>query len=190
VRGLWKVGERRSVPVVLRGSALRGQPFCGRCGAPTAFDVYGCVACSNRNFGFEDARDLLRYEGVGAELVHTLKYGGYLRILERVMAPLVAGVLSGSPDSNRFDGVVPVPLHRSRLAKRGFNQAELVAHGGAQRINAPVLDKLKVVCGTRDQGSSSPLACAGRTSRERLRRGDPWPAGSSSSMMSLRRAPH
>jgi competence protein ComFC len=51
-----------------------------------------------------------------------------------------------------------VPLHRSRLAKRGFNQAELVAHGGAQRINAPVLDKLKVVRGTRDQGSSSPLA--------------------------------
>ncbi len=72
----------------------------------------------------------MRYEEVGAELVHTLKYGGYLQILERVMTPLVVGVLSGSPDSNRFDGVVPVPLHHSRLATRGFNQAELVAHGG------------------------------------------------------------
>jgi len=62
--------------------------------------------------------------------VRALKYNGYLRIVERVMAPFMADVLSGSPDSNRFDGVVPVPLHRSPLAKRGFNQAELVARGG------------------------------------------------------------
>ncbi|MDP8972863.1 MAG: ComF family protein [Actinomycetota bacterium] len=93
----------------------------------------------------------MRYEGVGEELVHTLKYNGNLRIVEKVMAPLMADVFSGSPDSNRFDGVVPVPLHRSRLAKRGFNQAELMARGVARRINAPVLDKLKVVRRTRDQ---------------------------------------
>jgi competence protein ComFC len=93
----------------------------------------------------------LRYEGVGEELVHTLKYGGYLPIVEKVMAPLMVGVLPGYPGGNRFDAVVPVPLHRSRLAKRGFNQAELMARGIARRINAPVLDKLKVVRRTKDQ---------------------------------------
>jgi predicted amidophosphoribosyltransferase len=147
--------KRRASDVLCRGcfEALPfvGQPFCGRCGAPTAFEVYGCGECSTRDFGFEDARAPLRYEGVGEELVHTLKYGGYLRIVEKVMAPLMAGVLSGYPGSNRFDAVVPVPLHRSRLAKRGFNQAELMARGIARRINAPVLDKLKVVRRTRDQ---------------------------------------
>jgi competence protein ComFC len=71
--------------------------------------------------------------------------------LEKVMAPLMVGVLSGYPGGNRFDAVVPVPLHRSRLAKRGFNQAELMARGVARRINASVLDKLKVVRRTRDQ---------------------------------------
>jgi competence protein ComFC len=85
---------------------------------------------------------------VGEELVHTLRYGGYLQIVETVIVPLMAGVLSGG---NRFEAVVPVPLHRSRLAKRGFNQAELMARGVARRINAPVLDKLKVVRRTRDQ---------------------------------------
>ena len=128
-----------------------GRPFCGRCGAPTEFEVYGCGECLTRDFGFEDARAPLRYEGVGEELVHTLKYGGYLRIVERVMAPLMSGVLSGCPGGNRFDAIVPVPLYRSRLAKRGFNQAELMARGVARRINAPVLDKLKVVLRTRDQ---------------------------------------
>lgn len=71
--------------------------------------------------------------------------------MEKVVGPLISGVLAGYPDSNRCDEVVPVPLHRSRLAKRGFNQAELMARGVARRINAPVLDKLKVVGRTRDQ---------------------------------------
>jgi predicted amidophosphoribosyltransferase len=63
------------------------------------------------------------------------------------MAPLMASLLDG----DRFDAVTPVPLHRSRLAKRGFNQAELMAKSVAGRISAPVLDKLKVVRRTRDQ---------------------------------------
>lgn len=66
---------------------------------------------------------------------------------EKVMAPLKAGLLDGG----RLDGVLPVPLHRARLAKRGCNQAELIARGVARRINALVLDKLKVVHRIRDQ---------------------------------------
>jgi len=55
--------------------------------------------------------------------VHALKYKGYARVVEKVMAPLMTGMLDGG----RFDGVVPVLLHRSPLAKRGINQAELMA---------------------------------------------------------------
>jgi len=143
--------SRRASDVLCRGcfDALPfvGNPFCGRCGAPTAFEVYGCDECRVRDLGFDGARAPLRYEGVGKELVHALKYRGYLRVVEKVMAPLMAGSLDGG----RFDVVVPVPLHRSRLAKRGFNQAELMALKVAQRISAPVLDKLKVVRRTRDQ---------------------------------------
>ncbi len=124
-----------------------GRPVCERCGTPTAFEVYGCNECRDKDFGFDGARASLRYEGVGKELVHALKYKGYTRVVEKVMAPLIASLLDGG----RFDLVVPVPLHRSRLARRGFNQAELIARGVGQRINTPVLDKLKVVRRTRDQ---------------------------------------
>ena len=68
-------------------------------------------------------------------------------VVEKVMAPLMTNLFDG----DRFDAVVPVPLHRSRLVKRGFNQAELMAKAVAGRINVPVLDKLKVVRRTRDQ---------------------------------------
>jgi competence protein ComFC len=118
------------------------RPFYERCRAPTAFETYGCGECRDRDFTFDGARAALRYEGVGKKLVQALKYKGYARVGEKVMAPLMTGTL---------DGVVPVPLHRARLAKRGFNQAELIVQGVAKRINAPVLDKLKVVRRTRDQ---------------------------------------
>lgn len=143
--------SRRASDVLCRGCSdslpFISWPFCGRCGAPTAFEVFGCGECRDRDFWFDGARAPLRYEGVGEELVHALKYRGYLPVVEKVMAPLMAGVLG----SGRFDAVVPVPLHRSRLGRRGFNQAALMARSVGERISAPVLDKLKVVRRTRDQ---------------------------------------
>ncbi len=125
-----------------------GRPVCARCGMPTAFVTFACEECKNVDFGFEGARAALRYEGVGKEVVHSLKYGGYTRVVERLAAPLMDGALDGG---GRFDAVVPVPLHRSRLRRRGFNQAGLLARGVARRINVPVSDTLQAVRRTRDQ---------------------------------------
>ena len=122
-------------------------PSCKRCGLPTAFEAYGCDGCRTVELAFDGARAPLRYEGVGKGAVHALKYGGYRRVVERLMAPLMAGCLEGE----RFDAVVPVPLHRARLAKRGFNQAELMARSVSVGIGAPFLDTLRAVRETRDQ---------------------------------------
>lgn len=100
-----------------------GRPFCGRCGAPAALAVYGCSECRSRYFWFDGARSSLRYEGLGRNSWMHSSTGGYLPVVEKMMAPLMVGLL----DSVRFDAVVPVSLHRARLAKRGFNQAELMA---------------------------------------------------------------
>jgi competence protein ComFC len=124
-----------------------GGPVCGRCGLPTAFATFVCEQCKNVDFGFESARAPLRYEGVGKEIVHALKYRGYKKVVGKLASPLMLQVVG----DERFDAVVPVPLHRSRLRKRGFNQAGLLARGVAEKINAPVSDKLKFVRSTRDQ---------------------------------------
>jgi len=143
--------ERRSSDVLCRACfealPIVGHPVCERCGLPTAFATFVCEECKNVDFGFESARAPLRYEGVGKEIVHALKYRGYRRVVEKLAAPLMLQVL----DDSRFDAVVPVPLHRSRLRKRGFNQAELLARGVAEKINATVSDTLEVVRSTRDQ---------------------------------------
>jgi ComF family protein len=124
-----------------------GSPVCGRCGLPTAFATLVCEECKNIDFGFESARAPLKYEGVGKKIVHAFKYHVYKRVVERLAVPLMLQVL----DDGRFEAVVPVPLHRSRLRKRGFNQAELLARGLAERMKAPVSDTLEGVRSTRDQ---------------------------------------
>ena len=98
------------------------------------------------DFGFASARAPLKYEGVGKEIVHALKYQGYTRVVERLIAPLMAGRIEGP-----FDAVACVPLHLSRRRKRGFNQAELMARAIAERIKVPFSDRLEAVKKTRDQ---------------------------------------
>ncbi len=146
--------ERRSSDLLCRAcfDALPevGRPRCERCGLPTAFATFVCEECKNVDFGFESARAPLKYEGVGKEIVHALKYRGYTRVVETLAAPLMLQVLDDDP-FDPFDAVVPVPLHRSRRRKRGFNQAELLARGVAGKMNATVSDTLEVVRSTRDQ---------------------------------------
>ena len=125
-----------------------GRPSCDKCGLPSAFETPVCAVCKNVDFGFQRARAPLRYEGVGKEIVHALKYRGHTRVVEKLAAPLLTEALD---DSTSFDAVVPVPLHRARMRKRGFNQAALLARGVAGRINTPVSDTLQVVRSTRDQ---------------------------------------
>ncbi len=134
-------------------------PVCKRCGKPSVFETFVCEECKGLDFGFESARAPLRYEGVGEEVVHALKYKGYARVAERLMSPLLMSVLETD-----FDVVVPVPLHRSRLRKRGFNQAELMARALAGRLNSRLSDKLQTVRRTRDQIE---LSAAGRRANVR-----------------------
>ena len=127
---------------------LIGRPFCARCGMPSAFETSVCDECKGVDFGFESARAPLRYTGVGKEIIHSLKYQGYTRVVEKLATPLMLSVLD---NQGRFDAVVPVPLHRSRLRRRGFNQAELLARSLANEIKSPVSDTIQVVRKTRDQ---------------------------------------
>jgi competence protein ComFC len=150
-----------------------GRPVCTQCGMPTAFETFVCDECKGVDFSFESARAPLKYTGVGKEIVHSLKYRGYTRVVDRLAAPLKLSVLD---DHSRFDAVIPVPLHRSRLRRREFNQAELQVQALASEIKAPVSDTIQVVRKTRDQVEPRPPR-GGRTFRVRTEPGAASGAG-------------
>lgn len=43
--------------------------------------------------------------------------------------------------SERFDGVIPVPLHWLRRFQREFNQAEILARALAESLSIPLMEK-------------------------------------------------
>ena len=112
-------------------------PLCQCCGIP--FDVpledASCAACLTRPPAFDRARAILRYDDVSRAPILALKHADRLDLvpgfglwLERAGRELIAG----------SDLVVPVPLHRSRLWRRRYNQAAELARALSRRSLLPV----------------------------------------------------
>jgi ComF family protein len=74
-------------------------------------------------------------DGVLREAIHALKYDGITALTEP-LAGILADHWSRCPMA--ADVMVPVPLHRSRLRRRGFNQAALLARALSEKIDIPV----------------------------------------------------
>ncbi len=63
-------------------------------------------------------------------LIHHAKYNSMMQ-LAKILGSRTAEELSTKFSS--FDMIIPVPLHPTRFAERGYNQAELIAEGFSRR---------------------------------------------------------
>jgi ComF family protein len=71
----------------------------------------------------ENATALFRFEkkGIVQQLIHGLKYKGYEKI-SPLLGDWLGGELKTVEAYKNIDIVIPVPLHKNKLKKRGFNQ--------------------------------------------------------------------
>jgi ComF family protein len=108
-------------------------PLCPRCGLPLPAGA-PCPDCRRRPPAFASAHAVGLYLPTEGGLnplavaVHALKYRRR-RVLARALGELLAARYPF--DAERV--VVPVPLHRTRLRSRGYNQALLLARVLARR---------------------------------------------------------
>jgi ComF family protein len=79
-----------------------------------------------------------------ASILHDIKYHNLPR-MGRWMAARAVIDMAGSHFFDDIDVVTAVPLHRSKLAQRGFNQSEYIARGIADALNIPYVEMLKAV---------------------------------------------
>src|SRR5438270_10694231 len=107
-----------------------GDGGCSVCGIPLqATEQTICAACLAKPPRIARTRAAVAYGDVSRGLAIRLKYGrkvAIARTMARYMAPLVA------TGDDRL--LVPVPLHRTRLWGRGFNQSALVARELSRRL--------------------------------------------------------
>jgi ComF family protein len=105
--------------------------MCARCGdsldRPAPAAVALCRACRLVPPPFARAVAFGLYQGRMKGAVHAFKYGRLhpaARRLGRMLAEAIGQLAAEAPAAML---VVPVPLHKSKLAQRGFNQARALA---------------------------------------------------------------
>lgn len=126
------VGDTHSFCVdCWNGIEFLGEGGCGTCGLPLqATEATTCGVCLANPRRIERTRAAVAYGDLSRSLAIRLKYGrkvAIARTMARYMAPLIEPATAPI--------LVPVPLHRSRLWQRGFNQSALVAKELSRKLN-------------------------------------------------------
>jgi len=125
--------------------------FCAACWGQLRFlDDMGCASCGlsivpEGGRGVRCATCLasppvhagihaaVAYGPIARELPIRLKHGGRIGVAETMAGPMARRMPEGA------ELLVPVPLHRWRLWRRGFNQAVLIGAGLSRRTGVPML---------------------------------------------------
>ncbi|MCD6168994.1 MAG: ComF family protein [Candidatus Latescibacteria bacterium] len=118
-------------------------PFCPNCGYPVKPGADECAMCQQRGWTFRQVGVLADFQPPVQQLIHLLKYKGKRSVGTRLGA-MLSQALQGRPQWQRADLIIPVPLHRSRLRERGYNQSLLIAKALAERLQKPLRQELLV----------------------------------------------
>ena len=116
--------------------------FCMKCGKPLEDSQREyCPDCSRKRHVFRQNRAVLSYRGPVKLSLYRMKYANrrdYAEIYGREMA------LRLGPWIRRcgITKIIPVPLHRARKRKRGYNQAALIARALGRTLELPVEEKI------------------------------------------------
>lgn len=129
-------------------------PVCDRCGLPFAGDIttpFECANCREMELHFSSARSAVSARGVVLEVLHRYKYQRALWF-EPFLAELFLRRALPALREQKWDLIVPVPLHPTKEREREFNQAERLAAHLSVATNIPLRsDLLRRVVPTRTQ---------------------------------------
>lgn len=135
---------------------------CTACGNPMGgLEGLTCGMCLAHPPAYDGVRAAVAYGEIARGLALKLKYSG-----RAAMAEIVAAQLARHIDGAVDGLLVPVPLHRWRIWRRGYNQSALIARALARRTGAGLavdaLDRIR---------PTPPLRGLGREARAKTVRG-------------------
>ncbi len=78
-----------------------------------------------------------RKDNISQRLLHEFKYGGFQNI-GYTLGIWFGEQIKKAVGSEKFDFIIPVPLHQKKLTKRGFNQSAVISKGIASVLNIPI----------------------------------------------------
>lgn len=117
------------------------RPCCHHCGLslPTSQPV--CGDCLKQTYYFTQLHALAEYYPPYPKLIKQFKYSKQL-IYGELLAELLIDSINASHlkgELSKIDYLIPVPLHKQKLQKRGFNQAQLIAEKISNALAIPLI---------------------------------------------------
>jgi ComF family protein len=127
---------RRLCPACRASLRPVAEPMCRTCGLPLDDGGGLCRRCASIPPSFCQARALFSYRAAAespdvlGSIIRRHKYGP-----DQALGAVLAGLLDERlPLDPGYDVAMPVPLHRIRLARRGFNQSALLAAAVTRKL--------------------------------------------------------
>ena len=137
-------------------------PVCRRCGRPLATGGL-CPTCQRVPSALDGITSIAIFAHPLRAAIHSLKYGNGIALA----APLGAFMADAWREAGlSADLIVPVPLHPSRVAERGYNQSALLADVLGPAVGVPVAEHVLV-----RQKATLPQVTLGRSERRQNVRG-------------------
>lgn len=116
-------------------------PRCKRCGKPLAIEEQGlCYDCKHYKHFFDQGKSLWLHQGVVRKSIYQFKYHNK-RIYAHAYGKELYRMYGHQIRLWEIDSIIPVPLHRKRRRKRGYNQAEVIANVLGKLSGIPVESK-------------------------------------------------
>lgn len=114
------------------------EPRCKTCGKPLRCEEKEyCYDCDQRIQSYEAGIGIFLYQGIMKEAVMRFKFQGrkeYGMFLGKLMNLYAADFIKNiHPDM-----IVPVPIHRKKQSRRGYNQAEVLAQIVSKGFSIPI----------------------------------------------------
>ena len=103
-------------------------PFCLKCGLKfhNRFNEnHVCEACLKKPLNLDRVRAALEYKGIVKDAIPLFKYHSKLSI-SKVFETILFDTFLCHYAQSCIDIIMPIPLHKKKLRKRGFNQAFLL----------------------------------------------------------------
>lgn len=114
------------------------EPRCKKCGKPVRYEEQEyCQDCQRKTFYYEQGRSIWLHKEPVTWSIYQFKYHNR-RIYGEFYAKELVRLFEKDIRNWGITRIVPVPLHRKRRRKRGYNQAEVIAKQLGKMTGIPV----------------------------------------------------
>lgn len=143
-----------------------GEEFCHSCGNISS----SCICHRNENLFSRCYAAFYYLDSAKGGVVYLKNTKN--NVFPRLFAEKIRSDIEADPYKFKADFIVPVPMSKTKLRKRGFNQAEVLADALSQQLNIPICNNALVksisfvaqhkLSATRRKSNASHLYSAGK----------------------------